>query len=126
MHGGHGLNYAYTAERAGKVEQHDVKLHATFFPVAVEVSHRIFRIALYNRISKFPELFMLAVKGHFQGVVLPDTFHVTASHLGDAVLGGIAVHHGYIVSPLVMQDTGREYGEGDLAHSSFLAGECDK
>lgn len=75
VHGGHGLDHAYAAERAGKVEQHDVELHAPFFPVAVEVGHRILRIALYNRISEFPELFVLAVKGHFQGIVLPDAFH---------------------------------------------------
>ena len=76
--------------------------------------------------SPFVELFVLAVKGHFQGIVLPYTFHVTASHLGDAVLGSIAVHHGHIVSPLVVQDAGREYGEGGLAYSSLLAGKCDK
>ena len=44
----------------------------------------------------------------------------------DTVPGRVTIHHGNVIFPAVMQDTGRGNGEGGLAGSSLPAGKCDK
>ena len=126
VHQGQGTDHPHIAECAGQIEQHDIELCLLFSHITVKVLHRVLRLAFDDRIGLLRFLLVLAVKGHFQGIVFLDAFQVTVPHQTDTVLGRVTIHHGNVVSPLVTQNTGREHGEGGLADSSFLAGKCDK
>ena len=119
------VQHARTVYRARQVEEHDVSFRHLFQQL-VRLRDSILSRTFRYRIGFLPYPLQLPVRHQFVMLVLHDRFQVTFSHLGNAVLRVVAIHHRHIHPFHIVQVTCHQHGQRCFSRSAFLRGKGDK
>ena len=121
-----GLYNPVAFQRSRHIEEHDVRFHFFFGKHPFGIVKGVEGVACNDRIGVLPDLAEVVTCECLEIEALVDKFRFTFTQSVDAVLRGIAVYDGDIVTLHVVEVAGGKCRDGRFSDASLLCCECNE